>query len=194
MIQHAFGQLYSCYQLSHVNKLNSKPPWWQNDSRWKSAQLLRKFNWTLAFGVTASDLAHINIKELRALRMYVRRRARYAFSVQKGERILVLCDSMAATGAVNHGRSPSPAFNNGLRQLLPDLFASNLQLAAIWIPSEANPSDAPSRDRHLWTWYRDVDNAAEERRAWQQQSKVDVPLGEATECNSDTSHSPKPSQ
>ena len=55
-----------------------------------------------------------------------------------------MCDSRAATGALNHGGSPSVIYNNQLRRLLPDLLATDLIVATLWIPSEANPADAPS--------------------------------------------------
>ena len=143
-----------------------KPPWWQNDERLKGASLLKHYNWKLAFALDSFDSAHINVKELRGVRLYIRRRARAAIFAQKGERLLILCDSKAATGAVNHGRSPSAIFNSSLRRMLPELLAADLYACVIWIPSEANPADPPSRRRPVWTWKVSVEDGEVCAKKW----------------------------
>ena len=140
--------------------------WWHNPERLKAAKLLVKKKWTLAFDVMSADSAHINVKELRASRMYVRRRVRESYRSGTRARVIILSDSRAAVGALSHGRSPSPIFNNGLRLMLPQLLGTGLSANFLWVPSESNPADAPSRHRPLWTWRRSVERAIDCARSW----------------------------
>ena len=130
-----------------------------------------KKHWKTVFSLESRDPAHINIKELRAARIYARRRAREALRNRHGARVVLLIDSRAAAGALAHGRSPSRALNGGLRTLLPLLLAADLTLCPLWIPSEANPSDAPSRLRKVWQWRAEVVAALQERKAWRRHEK-----------------------
>ena len=109
--------------------------------------------WKLTFAIKVADKEHINLKELRALRAYVRRRAKGGYTTP--QRILVLIDSQVARGAIARGRSPSLPINQALRSILPYVAGSDIQLSVLWVPSALNPSDAPSRAQPLWQWLAD---------------------------------------
>ena len=87
---------------------------------------------------------HINILELRALVLAVRWFLSLSLD-HSSLRLVVLVDSTVVCGAVNKGRSSSYALLCVLRQLSALLLASGLTLEVLWIPTDANPADAPSR-------------------------------------------------
>ena len=64
-----------------------------------------------------------------------------------GKRIVMLIDAKAALCAVAKGRTNTPAFHKTLCSIDALLLASNLLLRPVYIPSEDNPADAPSRGR-----------------------------------------------
>jgi len=95
-----------------------------------------------------NDKAHINEKELRAARTWIRRMCRAG--ARNGRRLVLLCDSRVATGAVNRGRSPAKRINRLLKTLVPFLVGAESYISVLWIPSKANPSDPISRGSSLW--------------------------------------------
>ena len=109
------------------------------------------------------DPAHINIKELRAARMFVRR---YAQKGPKphGIRLLLFCDSRVCVGAVARGRSASSYFNKHLKRFIPLCLGSHIYLTIVWIPTGANPGDPPSRGVSVQQWLREARLEAAERR------------------------------
>ena len=62
-------------------------------------------------------------------------------------RLLVLVDAKAVLSAVAKGRSGSPAFRRPLGSVNAHLLATNSLLRLLYIPSEDNPADDPSRGR-----------------------------------------------
>ena len=64
-----------------------------------------------------------------------------------GKRIVLLVDAKAALGAVAKGRMNAPAFHGPLCSVNALLLASNTLLRPVYVPSEDNPADAPSRGR-----------------------------------------------
>ena len=66
-------------------------------------------------------------------------------------RVLCLVDSRVVLGSVCKGRSSSRRVNFHLRRLGGLLLANNLSLDLCWVPSWANPSDAPSRSYSVST-------------------------------------------
>jgi hypothetical protein len=89
---------------------------------------------------------HINALEARALATAVR------WSLSKvrpapalNSRLLVLCDSAVVVAAASKGRSSSALLLRRLRQLAALLLAAGARLHLVWVPSAANPADAPSR-------------------------------------------------
>ena len=96
---------------------------------------------------------HINLLELRACLLYLRRRAKKG--LLPDGRLLLLLDSRVASGAIAHGRSPSRRINRLLRKYLPVCLGSNIYPHVLWIPSKWNCSDAPSRGTPLWAWVKE---------------------------------------
>eukprot|EP00899_Mesostigma_viride_P015231 jgi/Mesvir1/23709/Mv25769-RA.1 len=94
--------------------------------------------------------AHINEKEARAavqsLEWGLRTRARW------GRRHVRLVDSSAVLGALVKGRSSSYRLNTWCRRAAALGCASNTRYHWVYIRSERNPADAPSRGR----WVRDL--------------------------------------
>lgn len=86
---------------------------------------------------------HINSLELRAVSTAVRRVLSSPATIRR--RLLVLCDSQVAVGALAKGRSSSRLLLLRLRPLTALLLASGLHLCTRWLPSRLNPADGPSR-------------------------------------------------
>ena len=99
---------------------------------------------TAIFSIKATDDDHINLREARALHFYVRwvLRARN----RHRHRFVVLVDSKVVVGAACKGRSGSLRLNEWLRRIFCLCFAGGLRMHVVFIPSEHNPADFPSRD------------------------------------------------
>jgi hypothetical protein len=67
-----------------------------------------------------------------------------------GKRITLLCDSTVVVGCLRKGRSSVHRLNTYCRRVAAHLLASNSRLYTVWIPTEVNPADAPSRAASLW--------------------------------------------
>ena len=67
-------------------------------------------------------------------------------------RVLVLCDSRVAMGAIGKGRSSARRLNKELRRIAALVLGYGFVLDVVWIPTWANASDAPSRGRSLASW------------------------------------------
>jgi hypothetical protein len=115
---------------------------------------LLNWDWKVIFSYTTTAAEHINLKELRGALTWLRRHSR-SFCPD-GKRLILLCDSRVATGALNKGRSPSALINSLLRKCLPHLLAGELHLSVLWIPSKANPADYPSRFKSLNLWKHEL--------------------------------------
>ena len=92
---------------------------------------------------------HINVLEARAVLFAVRRLVRDG---ARDARVLVLCDSRVCVGAFGKGRSSSRRLNFPLRCVVGLALAHGITLEIVWIPTWANPTDAPSRGRPLSVW------------------------------------------
>ena len=126
--------------------------------------LICDWNWRTVFSHPDPKNSHINLKERRAVRLYLKRQAK---SRTKKGRLIVRVDSQGARGALMRGRSPSRPINRQLRRLLPTLLGGQLYPSFLWVPSKANPSDAPSRMHPLWGWLKDARSAKRFRGARQ---------------------------
>ena len=62
-----------------------------------------------------------------------------------GSRVLVAEDAQAVLHAAKKGRSSSPSLRRPIMHLGAYCLAFGLQLLLIWVPSEHNPADKPSR-------------------------------------------------
>lgn len=112
-----------------------------------SADDLRRFtseaSWRTIVSSQWRHEEHINVLELRAVLTAVRWTLSLPQSVNK--RLLVLCDSQVALGAVSKGRSSSQPLLRRLRALAALVMASGLCVTVRWIPTDLNPADEPSR-------------------------------------------------
>ena len=96
---------------------------------------------------------HINLLELEAVLALLRR---LACDGVRDARILILVDSRVALGALAKGRSSSRRINFVLKKTCAVCFAYGLYPELIWIPTWANPGDAPSRFKSLRSWRQDL--------------------------------------
>ncbi|CAE7376397.1 unnamed protein product [Symbiodinium microadriaticum] len=104
-------------------------------------------SWTVTSSYSFRKTSHINLQEGRALRREI---ARMASSLSNAGHVQVcLNDSRVIVGAVAKGRSSSYKLNGLLRAQLPFLIMADLVLALLWIETESNLADHPSRFRSL---------------------------------------------
>ena len=110
-----------------------------HDVRAAAAPLALKLKWTTLFSHRFLAGKHINLLELESLISFLRRITRAGI---RAKRLQVLVDSRVVFWAVSFGRSSSRT-NFCL--------ASDIALELAWVPTWANPADAPSRtgDRKL---------------------------------------------
>lgn len=106
---------------------------------------LRKSDFTDVLSIRARIREHSGIMEMRALLISVRWALRSCW--RQNAQIVVLVDAKVVIGAASKGRSSSPPLLYVLRQLSGLLFASGVHLRLVYVPSEDNPSDAPSRGK-----------------------------------------------
>ncbi len=66
-------------------------------------------------------------------------------SNRHGCRVAFFIDSQALLGALVKGRSSSNRLNNVCRKITAHVLAGGLRMSWLWIPSDKNPADAPSR-------------------------------------------------
>ena len=99
--------------------------------------------WTTLIACTWRAPEHINSLELRAVSTGVRRVLSSPLAVRS--RLLVLCDSQVAVGALAKGRSSSRTVLLRLRPITALLLSSGLLLYPRWLASDLNPADGPSR-------------------------------------------------
>ena len=62
-----------------------------------------------------------------------------------GKRAVFLIDAQAVLSAVNKGRSSAPSFRREIAHISALCLASDIMLKTIYVPSEDNPADEPSR-------------------------------------------------
>ena len=132
------------------------PPTALSDQRGSSALLAATLPWRTVLQLPPTmdrTPQHINVLEARAilqlLKRLVNRGARNA-------RVLILSDSRVCVGAFGKGRSSSRALNAVIRKCAGIALRARLTWDIVWIPTWANPADAPSRGRSLATWWRDL--------------------------------------
>lgn len=103
----------------------------------------KTLKWKATSSYTFRQTSHINLQEARALRREV---ARLAKNRRSGNCIQICFnDSRVVCGAVGKGRSSSYKLNGILRGMLPYLLLANISLGLIWVETDSNPADHPSR-------------------------------------------------
>ena len=89
---------------------------------------------------------HINVLELRAVLAGLEWRMRSKQNVHsKG---LILMDSAVAIGALSKGRSPSQRLGPIVQKIDALLLASSFTPLIVWVRTDLNPADEPSRTIH----------------------------------------------
>ena len=133
-------------------KSDEAPPVVLADHRGASTLLAAHCDWKTAVRLkpqTRYGAKHINVLEARAL-LYLTR-----FLVRSGARdcrVIVFSDSQVCVGAFGKGRSSARRLNYPLRCVSGLALRFGLTLEVVWIPTWANPADAPSRGRSLKEW------------------------------------------
>ncbi|CAE7542598.1 unnamed protein product [Symbiodinium natans] len=89
--------------------------------------------------------AHSGVLEAHAYLLALRWVARHA--AKHGSKVPLLVDAKVVVGAVTKGRSSAKALRHALRSVAAVSMAANLLPRAVYIPSESNPADAPSRGK-----------------------------------------------
>ena len=89
---------------------------------------------------------HINVHELHALLQSYRWRTRSAYEIKK--RSLHAVDSQVVLSVAVKGRSSSHQLNHLLKRLNALVLAASLQLHLVYIRTDLNSADRPSRWRH----------------------------------------------
>ena len=110
-----------------------------------SAQLSNALGWEPLFQYSVRRHEHIVTREARPICTLVRRLA--AEVRAGGSRVLAFVDSSPNIGGWAKGRSSKPRLGRPLRQVAPDLLLTDLQLGVPYVPTHANPADAPTRGR-----------------------------------------------
>ena len=95
--------------------------------------------------VKAQRTEHSGVMELKGVKLLLRWLLRTARHFH--HRVAILVDAKAALCAVAKGRSGAAGFRPTLCSIGAHLLASDTLLRPIYIPSEDNPADAPSRGK-----------------------------------------------
>ena len=111
-------------------------------SKFASA-LCECLRWRVVSSYTFRQTSHINLQELRAFKRELCRVASQ-FS-QRGRVQIFVNDSKVSVGATAKGRSSSFKVNGLLRSLVPFLLFGDVTIAILWVETQSNPADHPSR-------------------------------------------------
>jgi hypothetical protein len=87
----------------------------------------------------------IGLQEVAALAALVRRLARDPRCWNR--RVIVIVDARVIRRAVTRGRSSSRTLNRALRRLAAHHLLSGIQLLVIWVPTDVNVADDPTRHK-----------------------------------------------
>jgi hypothetical protein len=120
--------------------LDATPQWTASHSPY---QALEQVRWSTIVSTQWKFAEHINALELRALLITLQ----WIVSLPRtcSTRLFALLDSAVAFYAIRKGRSSSPGLLPLIRKINVLLLAGHITLLPIWVPSAANPTDAPSR-------------------------------------------------
>ena len=111
--------------------------------------------WGVTLQLQVHKPRHINLLELEGV---FRTLEQVTGSGVRRARILILVDSQVTLGAVSKGRSSSRRVNYWLRRIGGLCLSYGLSVGLVWIPTKANPADAPSRMVSLQEWWSEVDD------------------------------------
>ena len=89
---------------------------------------------------------HVNVLEARAILLLIKW---LMARDERDARLIMLLDSRVCVGAFAKGRSSSRALNSVIRQCAGLAILQGLSWVIVWVPTWANPADAPSRGRSV---------------------------------------------
>ena len=124
------------------NLATEEPPEPTETSAFASA-VAESLPWAETASYSFRESSHINLQEARALRRELRI---LASQYDRGKSIQICFnDSLVCVYAFSKGRSSSIKLNSILRGLLPYLIMGRVSLALLWVETESNIADFPSR-------------------------------------------------
>eukprot|EP00971_Amphidinium_carterae_P009188 181158-Amphidinium_carterae.1 len=127
------------HQLYEVQREERKDKFWESLIGRQDFHLVTKYRFRSG--------AHINVKELLAARTALR----HVTSDPKywHTRAIVAIDSQVVVHCLKKGRSSSKAINQILQTMLGEVLSTSVRLVPIWVATECNPADAPTRRRKI---------------------------------------------
>ena len=109
-------------------------------------EIVRSIEWVKVFAYDFAHAAHINVKETRMLKSFIK----YAAKNYPDSRLPVCIDSSVCLGAQAKGRSSSQTICRVLQGSLPYVLGSGLYVGGLQTPTEIHRADDPSAwCRHL---------------------------------------------
>ena len=105
-----------------------------------------KWATVISFPWLASE--SINMLEARAFLHSLRWRARTQYFI--GSRCIHLLDSQVVLGALRKFRSPAPCLHRVITRCAALILASGAKVILLYVPTEFNPADHPSRQVKWW--------------------------------------------
>eukprot|EP00971_Amphidinium_carterae_P026979 531986-Amphidinium_carterae.1 len=139
---HHLSPGHAVLEESQLYKLDREE---RKDRLWE--QLVARQRFSLVAKYQFSSPAHINVKELMAARTALRHVVEDPKKWQT--RTLIAVDSQVAVWAMRKGRSSSRALNQVLQTMVGDALSTGTRLCPVWIATECNPADAPTRKRRI---------------------------------------------
>ena len=122
------------------------PPSRMEEAPLPLVEAMQKHCWTSTHSMRFSKKHHINLLELEMVKQEIKDRAN---GMRGFCRVVNLCDSRVVVGAFGKGRSSSRNMNHKLRSCLPWLLVADIHLVNLWVPTDKNPADFPSRGRKI---------------------------------------------
>ena len=104
---------------------------------------IAKAAFTTVVSAKASHLAHAGTLEAGAIQLALRWLLRS--TKRHSRRTVLLVDAQAVRGAVAKGRSSAPCLRREVTRIAALQLAGDILLKLVYVPSEDNPADAPSR-------------------------------------------------
>ena len=124
--------------IQPVSQMQRAPPELEN--------LISDLPWNTTESCSFAHRQHINILEAKMIKHEL---CDIVMSSSKPLRCVLLVDSRAAAGAWGKGRSSSRQLNRVIRQSLGWSIAGRKSLHLVWVRSECNPADFPSRKKRI---------------------------------------------
>ena len=145
----AMARALVAYQCHVGGELRSLPGRQPSSTMWPRAGIPSEWwKWSVILSFPWAEVESINMLEARAVLQTLRWRARSQYFV--GSRCVHLVDSQVCLGALRKWRSPAPHFNRVITRIASLILASSCKVIFIYVPTELNPADKPSRQLDQW--------------------------------------------